>query len=341
MTKLTRRLFLRAGGGTIAYSLIATTGLGWQGHAAAQAAKPTVPVRFTAGANFSFVNLFVGEGAGIFQKHGIDGRVILFDVAFLGTEAVIAGQAETSATAEFPLVNYLAKGADLIVPAVIGTANELRIVTLTSVAKPEDLVGKRVGLIVGSTAHYGFEQYMKRYQLPKQRISVINVPAAEQIALFVKGDIDAYIWMEPIVSRGLQLMKGKAHVLTPGIEVAVKSRLYLQVMRSWADKNPDALVRMLHALVEANEFIKTNPDRTAQITGKKLNLPPQQIPELMRRSGWDWDIHLDASIADNVFPEVIAWMRENKRLAAEPPNIKRVLAPEYLRRVEASRVTGF
>jgi NitT/TauT family transport system substrate-binding protein len=308
--------------------------------AAAQTGKPLVPVRFTCGANLGYSNLFVAEGAGLFQKHGIDGRVILFDVAFLGTEAVIAGQAETASTVEFPLLNYLAKGADLIVPAVMQTADDLKIVTLKSVAKPEDLIGKRVGLIVGSSAHYGFDQYMTRFKLPRDKVKVISVPAAEQVALFAKGDIDAYIWVEPVVTRGLDVMKGKAHVLSPGLETVMKSRIYLQVMRSWAEKNPDAVVGMLRALVEANDFVKINSERTGQIVGKKLNLPPEQVPELIRRGGWNWDLHLDASVVD-VFREVTDWMRENKRLAAEPPDIKRVLVPDYLKRVAPSRVTGF
>lgn len=340
MTKLIRREFLRLGGGAAAGSLLATAGLSWHPQAAAQTGKPLVPVRFTCGANLGYSNLFVAEGAGLFQKHGIDGRVILFDVAFLGTEAVIAGQAETASTVEFPLVNYLAKGADLIVPAVTTTADDLKIVTLKSVAKPEDLIGKRVGLIVGSSAHYGFDQYMTRFKLPKDKVKVVSVPAAEQVALFAKGDIDAYIWVEPVVTRGLDVMKGKAHVLSPGLETVMKSRLYLQVVRSWAEKNPDAVVGVLRALMEANDFAMTNPERTGQIAGKKLNLPSEKVPELIRRGGWKWDIYLDASLV-NVFRDVTNWMRENKRLAAEPPDIMRVLVPDYLKRVAPSRVTGF
>lgn len=340
MSRIDRRQFLRVGGGAIAGSLLAGAGLSRQGELHAQAGRALLQVRFTAGANLGYSNLFVAEGAGIFQKHGIDGRVILFDVAFQGTEAVIAGQAETASTVEFPLINYLAKGADLIVPAVMQTADDLKIVALKSIAKPEDLAGKRVGLIIGSSAHYGFDQYMKRFKLPKDKVTVVNVPAAEQVALFAKGDLDAYIWVEPVVTRGLDIMKGKAHVLSPGLETVMKSRIYLQVTRSWAEKNPQGVVAILRAMIEANEFTRKQPERTAEIAGKKLNLPPAQIPELLKRGGWEWDIYLDASLTA-VFAEVTTWMRENKRLAAEPPDIKRVFFPAPLSSIDAARVKGF
>lgn len=341
MSKIDRRQFLRTGGRVVAGAWLTGATLSWHGESTAQASKRRLlPVRFTCGANLGYTNLYVAERAGIFQKHGIEGRVILFDVAFQGTEAVIAGQAETASTVEFPLVNYVAKGADLIVPGVMQTADDLKIVAIKGIQKPGDLIGKRVGLILGSSAHYGFDQYMKRFKLPKEKIQVTNVPAAEQVALFARGDIDAYIWVEPVVTRGLDIMKGKAHILSPGLETVMKSRIYLQVMRSWAENNPSGVPSILRALLEANEFIRKNPDKTAEIAAKKLNLPVAQVPELIRRGGWRWDIYLDASLLA-VFEEVVAWMKENKRLAAEPPDLRRVFAPGYLKMIDPSRVKGF
>lgn len=337
MSGLDRRRFLRLGRDAAAASALAGAGLAWQGAARAQSAL--VPVRLTCGANLGYTALFVAEGAGLFRKHGVDGRVILFDVAFQGTEAVLAGQAETASTVEFPLVNYLAKGADLIVPAVTITADDLKVVALNSIAKPADLVGKRVGLIIGSSAHYGFDKYLKDVGIERDKVKIINVPAAEQVALFAKGDLDAYVWVEPVVTRGLDIMKGKAHILTPGLERVMKSRVYLQFSRSWAEKNPQAVAGTLRALIEANDFVKNNTEKTAEIAGKKLNLPAAQVPELLRRGGWTFDLYLDSSL-DGVFADVIAWMKETGRLAAAAPDIRKVLAPSYLKAIDPTLVKG-
>jgi len=333
-----RRNLLQAGGVMTAGACLSSTAL--LGSRGAWAQGAALPVRFTCGANLTYTNLYVAEGAGLFKKHGIDGRVVLFDVAFQGTEAVLAGQAETAATVEFPLVNYLSRGADLIVPAVIVEAHDVHIVTLKSVTKPEDLVGKKVGLIVGSIAHYGFDRYVQHHKLPKDKVQVINVPAAEQVALFAKGDIDAYVWIEPVVSRGIEVMKGRAHVLAPGLETVMKDRIYLQVTRSWAEKNPAGVPSILRALIEANEFIKANPEKTAEIAGKKLNLPAAQVAGLIQKIGWDWGVSLDASLSA-VFDDVINWMKDGKRLAGNAPDIKRVFAPSYLRAIDPSKVRGF
>jgi len=340
MSKFNRRNFLTSSSGVLASTLLTGTEIAWSESSYAQTPKTLLPVRLTCGANLGYSNLFVAEGAGLFQKYGIDGRVILFDVAFQGTEAVIAGQAETASTVEFPMINYLARGADLIAPCVMQTADDLKIVTLKNITKPDDLIGKKIGLIIGSSAHYGFDQYLKYFKIAKEKVSVINVPAAEQVALFAKGDIDAYIWVEPLVTRGIDMMKGRAHILSPGLETVMKSRIYLQLSRSWADKNTQAVQGILRALIDANEFIKKQPEKAAEFTGKKLNLPPSQVPELIKRGGWDWDVYLDSSLT-NVFSEVTSWMRENKRLVAEPPDIRKTFAPSYLKAIDPTKLKGF
>lgn len=333
MESASRRRWLRIGG---AISAGAALGMGI---APARAQARLTPVRFTCGANLGYANIFVADSAGIFRKYGIEPQVILFDVGFLGTEAVLAGQAETSTTVAFPMINYIAKGADLICPAVTVTGDDLKVVALTSIAKPEDFAGKKVGLIVGSAAHYAFDKYLQHFNVPKDKVQLINIPAAEQVALMAKGDIDAFVWADPVVARGIDVMKGRAHVMTPGIEVASRTRSFLQIKKTWAEANPDLVMAILRAHIEANEFIKKNPEATAQFVGKKLNLPAAQIPEMLTRSGYRFDVYLDAAQLAEL-KTVGDWMRDNKRLAAEPGDLRRTMTPEYLRKVAPASVVG-
>ena len=89
------------------------------------------------------------------------------------------------------------------------------------------------------------------------------------------------------------------------------------------------------------ETIRSEYDRIrAQHAGKKLNLPPDAIPELIRRAGFRWDVYLDTAQLDER-KVVTDWMRENKRLAAEPGDLRRLMAPEYLAKVAPANVKGF
>ena len=303
-------------------------------------AQTLTRVRLTAGANIGYSHQYVGEAAGIFRKHNIDASVILFDVGFLGTEAVVAGQAETAGTVEFPLMGLLARGADLVVPAIMITADDLKIVALTSIAKPADLAGKRVAYIFGSSAHYALYRYCLRHGIPWDQIKSVNVPASEQVAVMARGDVDAFVWLEPMVQRGLDVMKGRAHVLKPGIETAYRTRTYLEMSRAWVDRNPEATVSLLRALIECDAFVRAEPRKTAEIAARKLNIPVDTAADLLRAVGFDWRIYLDAE-AKKVFAEVATWMRDNGRLKGDAPNMDRVFVPQYLRQIDPARVIGF
>lgn len=303
-------------------------------------AQTLTRIRLTAGANIGYSHQYVGEATGIFRKHNIDGSVILFDVGFLGTEAVIAGQAETSGTVEFPLMGLLARGADLVVPAIMITADDLKIVALTSIAKPADLAGKRVAYIFGSSAHYALYRYCLRHGIAWDQIKGVNVPASEQVAVLARGDVDAFVWLEPMVQRGLDVMKGRAHVLKPGIETAYRTRTYLQMSRAWVDRNPEATVALLRALIECDAFVRAEPRKTAEIAAKKLNIPVDTAAGLLKSVGFDWRIYLDAE-AKKVFAEVATWMRDNGRLKGDTPNMDRVFVPQYLRQIDPALVIGF
>ncbi|MBL8839130.1 MAG: ABC transporter substrate-binding protein [Alphaproteobacteria bacterium] len=303
-------------------------------------AQQLTRVRLTAGANIGYSHQYVGESAGIFRRHGIDGSVVLFDVGFLGTEAVVAGQAETAGTVEFPVLSLIARGADLVIPAIMITADDLKIVALRTITKAEDFIGKKVGYIFGSSAHYAFDRYLSHFNVPRDRVTHVNVPAAEQVALIARGDIDAFVWLEPMVQRGLDVMRGRAHVMNPGIEVAYRTRTYLEMSRAWVDRNPEATVNLLKALIECDAFIRAEPQRTAEIAGRKLNIPAEQAASLIRAVGFDWNIYLDA-VALQVFDQVGEWMRAQNRLTGAMPDMRRVFVPQYLRQIDPARVRGF
>jgi ABC-type nitrate/sulfonate/bicarbonate transport system substrate-binding protein len=308
------------------------------GGRAARAAD-LVTIRMTAGANIGYADLYVAEATGMFKKHGIDGSVLLFDVGFLGTQAVVAGQAETAGTVEFPLMTLVAKGADLVTPAVFITVHDLRLVCLATIARPEDLVGRKIGLIYGSSADYAFDRYLAKFGVPKDKVTLINVAAAEQVALFAKGDIDGFVWLEPMISRSLAIMKDRAHLIEPNIDSAYLTRTYLEMSRDWCDTHPDATTALLRAMIEANEFTRSNPEETARITAKKLNLKAPDVAAQLERVKFDWSLYLDKASLD-AFGPVGEWMKANGKLKEAVPDMAKVFAPQYLRAIDPSLVRG-
>ena len=70
---------------------------------------------------------------------------------------------------------------------------------------------------------------------------------------FLAAIVDLVVWVEPVVSRGIDVMKGRAHVMVPNIEVGMRNRNYLQLKKTWVDQNPDVVLGILRAHIEASK----------------------------------------------------------------------------------------
>jgi NitT/TauT family transport system substrate-binding protein len=281
----------------------------------------------------------VAEAAGLFKKHGIEGTVSLFDVGLLGAQAILAGQADTAGTVEFPLVALLEKRADLVIPAVYMRADDLKIVVGPNIQQPSDLEGKKIGLIVDSSGDYSFDRYLRTRKMSSDKIKIINVSFSEQVPLLAKEDLDGFVGLEPLISRAIDVTGGKAHLLKPNIEVAYKSRLYLSMSRSWTDGNPEATAALLRTLIDANDLIVNNSKEAAKIVAKRLNLNADAVDRKITERHYDWKVFLDRGALD-AFNPVIDWMESNKRSVGPKPDMSKVFAPRFLKEIDPALVQG-
>jgi ABC-type nitrate/sulfonate/bicarbonate transport system substrate-binding protein len=308
---------------------------GCAGDTPQQGQDAKIPMTFTGAGNLSWLNVFVAEDEGIFDKHGIESTVRVFDVGFLGTEAVLAGEAQTAGSVEFPLLGLLGQGAGLVVPAVVATAEDQRIVVKDSIQKPEDLRGKKIGLIGGSAFEYSFQEYLNHFNIPKEEVEFVNVDAAEQVAVMARGDIDGFLNVEPVVSRALNSVEN-VHVLKPGTEEVYTTRILLQMNKDWVNSNPDGVKKALAALMEANDFIKANRDKAAEIGAKWTKSDKATVTSFLEDAKFDYNVHYDAETRQSM-EKIANWMIQNGKLE-KMPDLNQVFVTDHLKEVAPEQV---
>lgn len=289
-------------------------------------------LRQTAGANVAYANLMVAQEAGIAAKYGLNAPVKLFDVAFLGYDAMVAGQADTAGTSVFPFLNYQAKAPDLITVAVMLTANDLKIVVKNDIKVANDVVGKRIGFQVGSAIDYAFARYLEHYRIPATSVKIVNLPAADLVSTMARGDIDGFVWLEPVVSNAFTAMGDKIHLLVPGVEVTFVNRAHVEVLRSWAESNRPQVVAFLRSLIDANAYIKGNKQKAAEITGKLLNYPADKIPDQWANANLDWTVHMKPFAITDI-EETADWMFK-KGILKTRPDVTKIVDTSFLKEID-------
>lgn len=295
------------------------------------------PVVLPVAANAGYAPWDVALERGFFEDHGLAATLKTFDNGVVGTQAMLAGQVHAGGTVEMPLVSNLAKGADIVVPALWFTGEELRLVVKNDINRPEDLSGRKIGVQKGGINDYALQRYLEKHQVDPKSVTLVDVPGAEQIATLARGNIDGFVNEEPIVSRAFSEMGDQVHFLEPTIGDVTIVRNYLQFDRKWAEANRETVQKIIAALKDANAFIEADPKAAAEIASKRIGVEAGTLQKWWSEGEIRWDVYLDEE-SKTALSEVATWMAENGYVD-KAPETDAIFDPSYLEAVDSSAVT--
>lgn len=248
-----------------------------------------VAMRFALQPNLNAVNFWIAQDQGFFEANGIAAEITPVDIGFNGVQLAVTGQAQAGGSSTFPMLNIFVGGGNQLVPAVYAVVNIQKIIANNEIQSPEDLVGKRVAIAAGSIFEYSFLRYLLDHGVDPDQVEIVAVDAPEQPAALARGDVDAIVNVDPLASQALEALGEGGHLLEPSIDWT--DRVYLQMNRDWVNENPDAVVSMLRALVDASEFVKADPEAAWAIVAEELDITPEQVKAQVD-AGWNFDVHL-------------------------------------------------
>jgi NitT/TauT family transport system substrate-binding protein len=141
-----------------------------------------------------------------------------------------------------------------------GTSAALLVPKDSPVKSVRELDGKRVATGFGSYLHRFLEVVQER---EKVKFTLVNQPPEVALSNLQAGKIDGDGRWPP--QWGLAVHRGVARVLATGKDYGFQYLCGLVVSREYATQHPRIVEGWLRAELETHEFIRRNPDRTAQI----------------------------------------------------------------------------
>jgi taurine transport system substrate-binding protein len=303
---------------------------------AGRAALGKVPT--STGVDALFAPFVVATERKMFEKYNLETSFKPFDDGNVALDALLTGSSDVGATTELGGLSRWDKGGRLYVASYSSTSRaQIGVAARGDIKKPQDLIGRTVGYPRATGGHLYFINYVRKYQLPMDKIKVKTLQAPEMVAAMERRDIDAFFLWEPWLTKASQLVEG-AHVLArSGDDNVYVLTSYNYYSQGLVDDRPRA-VAATKALMEAADFCASNLDESARLTAKAFRVPEPDMKLYMSRMVYRMEMPKD--VVTSNFREA-AELALGEGIIKKMPDWNDFLRPQILKEAAPDRVTGW
>lgn len=257
-----------------------------------EAPQPLEKVTFAEPSQPLVAPVYVAEAKGYFRDEGLD---VTFQATTSGRDAlraVLDGKADVSIVAETPIMHAAIKGKPISVLAIISNSEEnIKVLARRDkgIAQPADLRGKTIASSFGTNGEFYKHAFLRLNRIPLSAVTFVNLNPERMVSALQKGDIDASVTWEPHITRAERLMKNRLVSFSqPGLYTFTFD---LVGLRSYVDAHPQAVRKLLRALIKAATFIHSHPEEAMAITAKRLGMDMDILQALWKK--FNFNITLD------------------------------------------------
>ncbi len=298
------------------------------GLAASGAASAQDKIRVGVGVDPSYTTWWVAQDKGFFTNYGIAAELTQFPSGAEIADGVMAGELDFGASGTATWMPRFVRSDNLRLVATQATSTDnFKMAALTSLKSLSDLKGKKLGTVQGSTTDYLWALVAKKLNVPESELGITPVPPPELPAALDRGDIQAFFVWEPWPSKAVQISgKDKVHILASSGDVGYFQSFSIVGNKNFIQSHPDVTVRMLAALRDASNFMKTNRAEAVKVTAARNKVSPDMAEYIMGL--YNFEVAFGDTIVSGAKVEE-AWMRGKERLKGNPINWDAVVDRTY------------
>ncbi|MBZ0156400.1 MAG: NrtA/SsuA/CpmA family ABC transporter substrate-binding protein [Alphaproteobacteria bacterium] len=277
--------------------------------------------------------VYVAYAKGFFEREGLQVTLQKHEVGKDALDAVIAGKAHFCTVAETPLVFAGLNGEKIYIIATLADSNRyIKIAARKDrgIAGPKDLEGKTIGVRKGTTSEYFLHAYLTFYRIAKDRIHVVDMRFNEMTGALLQGIIDAAVSWPPYLTE--QQKRLGANGMTLSNEHIYKIYGNVAARQEFVAVHPEAVKKLLRALIQAQQYIEENPKDAQRIVDGCVGKGAAALDD------FNFDVRLSQSLIF-ALEEQARWAISNRRTdRKEVPNFLRLLYTKGMEEVAPDSV---
>jgi ABC-type nitrate/sulfonate/bicarbonate transport system substrate-binding protein len=250
---------------------------------AARAQKPV-----TAGVAGPAVNLvyaWVAQDTGMWKKHGLDARVVLFESGSTLAQAARSGDLQFVINSGPTTIASRTQGADSIIIAAAVNTLPYSLVAAKGITKWDQLKGKKVGISrFGSGTDTAIRLVCKKFGLDPVKDIVILQGGTQpsRLQALLVGALDATLVSPPLdltaKKLGLSILVNLAELGIPYPQLVIETSE--RIIR----ENPQMVKNFLKGFIEGLYYVANHKDETKKIITKYLKTADPEILEATYQS---------------------------------------------------------
>ncbi|MDE2572661.1 MAG: NrtA/SsuA/CpmA family ABC transporter substrate-binding protein [bacterium] len=219
------------------------------------------------------------HSAGLEKPRGLEIEFLPFLAGPPLNEAIVAGKLQIGEGGDFPVTSLIIRNAPVRSAGIIWTPldeHEILVRPDSTMKKPEDLKGKVVGLVTGSSAEFAFVAYCKAHGIDSSKDLTVRPMSIPDQATFPKG-VDAVVPWAPTPSLMVKYLKNAKIFDDTG-----PYQLYwgdLHIRHELAENVPDVVQAVVDMCLEALLWQRLDPRKATDIvkTNPALQVYPAQL----------------------------------------------------------------
>jgi NitT/TauT family transport system substrate-binding protein len=274
--------------------------------------------------------LYVAQEKGYFKDEGLDVAFHSYISGHLGLDAAISGKAHFATVGDTPIARAVIEGKPVAVVATLCEINRAVLIVARKdrgILSPEDLRGKRIGVVVGTTADFFLNIFLTTSYIPRTEVRIVGLETEEVVNALARGEVDAVSTWFPHTLAASDRLGDKGIVLEdPSI---YKMTWNIMASKDFAGNHPDRVRKVLRAILRANRFIVERPEEARALTSKHLGEGSGRIEK-------EWDDYrftaaLDQSLLLNLEDQARWMIGEGAGESRRPPNFMKFIDMEGLK----------
>lgn len=234
------------------------------------------------------IGLPIALERGFFEKNGVDLEIARPYAT--GVDALNALQAGETQIVQVgvPMIGAVLRGMDLVAlanysgnAAKAGSDSTMALIAseASGIRKGDlsSLRGKRIAASFGTINHLYALALIEKGGLAVSDVTLVNTPPPDMtVALLTRG-IDAFAAWDPWPIVALRDVPGAVEIVRGGDVISYLG--FNVTTRDWANRNGPTIVKVLAGLAEADQWMRRNPQRAAQVATRWVPGLRQDVAE--------------------------------------------------------------